>query len=259
MNGGLMNQIERAERFAALHVKGKPLILYNVWDAGGARAVTEAGAAAVASGSWSIAAAHGYQDGESIPLDFALAILGRIVATTELPVSVDFEGGYAEEPTQVSTNVARVLETGAIGINFEDQLVGKGGIHAIPEQCARIKAIRRRADEAGVPLFINARTDLFLQAGRAEHGTLLAAAKERSHAYAASGASGFFVPGLVDEALIAELCSASTIPVNIMMVDGAPPVARLAASGVSRVSYGPLPYRKLMAELQAGARDAMRY
>src|SRR6185312_14384068 len=115
-----MSQIDKAVRFAELHTKGNPLVLYNVWDAGSANAVTEAGAPAVATSSWSVAEAQGYHDGEDIPLDLALQIITRIADTVDVPVSADFEGGYSDDHAMLAENVARLLDTGIVGINFED-------------------------------------------------------------------------------------------------------------------------------------------
>lgn len=245
-----MTQAEKARRFADLHQPGAPLVLYNIWDAGGAKAVVEAGAQAVATGSWSVAAAQGYADGEKIPLDFVLRILERIAATVEVPVTLDFEGGYAEAADALADNTSRVIEAGAIGINFEDQVVGGNGLHPQAAQAARIAAIREAADKSGVPLFINARTDLFLQErDREKHGSLIGEAKTRAAAYAEAGASGFFVPGLVQADLISEICAASDLPVNVMMRDGLPPLQDLGPLGVGRVSFGPAPYFTSMKDL----------
>ena len=254
-------QIDKARQFAALHVRGAPLVLYNAWDAGSAKAIAEAGARAIATGSWSLAAAQGYDDGEAIPLEAVDRIVRRIAASVDLPVSVDVEGGYASDPDAVARNIERIVAAGAIGINLEDGVIGSPGpaLHGIDLQCARIRAIRQMADERGLPLFINARTDLFLQAvGLAQHGTRLGEAVERAAAYAGAGASGFFVPGLATEHLIGTVCDASPLPVNIMMRAGVPSVARLAELGVSRVSHGPAPYRAAMAWLQEQATAAMR-
>lgn len=236
----------KARLFADLHVPGRPLVLFNIWDAGSARAVAEAGAPALATGSWSVAAAHGLPDAEALSFDLALANLRRIVAAVDLPVTLDFEGGYVVAPEAVAANAARAADAGAVGFNFEDQVVGAMGLHAIATQAARITAIR-----AAVPAaFINARTDIFLQAPAAEHDAAkLDAAIERAQAYADAGARGFFAPGLVDEGLIGRLCEASPLPVNIMMFPGAPAVERLAALGVARVSHGPGPYRLAMRAL----------
>lgn len=248
-----MNQKEKADLFQALHVKGDPVVLYNIWDAGSAKAVTEAGAKAIATGSMSVAAAQGYPDGQVLPMDLLLTIVERIVATTDLPVTVDFEGGYARAAEEVAANVLTVLKAGAVGINFEDQIVGGDGIYCIEEQAARIRAIRHMADEAGVPFYINARTDLFLKNSDVEtHAGLMAETKERAEAYAEAGASGFFAPMLSNENLIADLCETTKLPVNIMHIDGARGLAEL---GVARISYGPGPYFQQMTRLSNAARD----
>src|SRR6195256_6365663 len=118
-----MNAKQKAQQFAKLHVEGEPLILYNAWDAGSAKAIVESGAKAVATSSWSVAEAQGYRDGESIPLAFVEQIAARIAATVELPVTVDFEGGYSEAEAGLGRNIARVLDLGIVGGNFEDRVV----------------------------------------------------------------------------------------------------------------------------------------
>lgn len=246
-----MNQADRARHFHTLHTPDRPLILYNIWDAGSARAVASAGAAAIATGSWSVAGAKGYEDGQALPLSLLLTVAERICASVDLPVTIDFEGGYAVAPDDVAANVTRLLEVGAVGINFEDQIVGGSGLHDVAEQAARIAAIRAAAERVGVPLFINARTDLFLQAGAdVAHADLLDEALERSRAYAAAGASGFFAPGLTDGAAIVALCSKCSLPVNVMMRDGSVDAGQLDSWGASRVSQGPGPYVRMLDQLQ---------
>lgn len=253
-----MTQTEQCKHFANLHVKGDPCVLFNIWDAGGAQAVEKAGARAIATGSWSVAAAHGYDDGELIPLELVEKIVQRICASVALPVTIDFEGGYAEAPEEVAANIQRVIDAGAVGINFEDQIVKGNGLYEAPVQSKRIGAIRELANQRGVPLFINARTDLFLQApSDVEHAELIDNAKTRAVAYEEAGASGFFVPGLIDENLIAEVCQHTNLPVNIMMMDGAPSVSKLAELGVSRVSFGPSPYFQLMSVLSEQAASTL--
>jgi 2-methylisocitrate lyase-like PEP mutase family enzyme len=148
-------------------------------------------------------AANGYGDGQEIPLLQLVDIARAIVAATDLPVSIDFEGGYAEDAEAAALNVARVVDAGAVGINFEDQVVGGSGLYTLDAQSARIKAIRAMANARGVPFFINARTDLFLKVSDpARHSPLVEEAIERGAAYAEAGASGFFVPGLSNPDLI---------------------------------------------------------
>jgi 2-methylisocitrate lyase-like PEP mutase family enzyme len=245
-----MNQVKKAQDFKALHVKGQPVVLYNIWDAGGAKALVDAGATAVATGSWSVAAAQGYKDGEAIPLDFVLQIVSRIAGTVDVPLSVDFEGAYSSAPETVTQNVRKIIQAGAIGINFEDQRVGGEGLYAIEEQVARIKAARQAAELEAIPLFINARTDLFLKAGASsDHAGLLDEALTRGAAYAEAGADGFFVPALTDHALIKRVCDTSSIPVNVMMRGALTSLEVVADLGVSRASYGPGPYASAMSDL----------
>ena len=249
-----MDQKEKATAFAALHQKGNPVIIYNIWDAGTAKAVADAGAKALGTGSWSVAAAQGYADGENLPMEARLSTAKSIASAVELPLSVDFEGGYAEDPAELAKNVAKVIDAGAIGVNFDDQVVGGSGVYPISRQAERIRAIRSLADSRGIPLFINARTDLFLQEGdRTKHAALLDEAVARARAYAEAGGNGFFAPGLADEELIRKLCEASPVPVNIMMMPGVSAPKRLGELGVARVSYGPGPYRAMMAKLKEDA------
>ena len=164
-----MNQTDKAKRFAKLHVKGAPVLLYNAWDAGSAKAIFTAGAQAIATGSWSVAAAQGYRDGEIIPIALAEQIVARITATIDAPVTVDFEGGYSDDDGELAGNISRLLDLGVIGINFEDRVVKGSGLYDIDRQARRIGAIRKAADKAGIDLFINARTDVFFE--NHEHGT----------------------------------------------------------------------------------------
>src|SRR5438270_13393908 len=126
---GEMNQVEKAARFAELHVKGAPLLLYNAWDAGTAKSILDAGAKAIATSSWAVAEAQGHRDGEAIPIRLVEQIIARIVSTIDAPVSVDFEGGYSDDNGALAENVAYLLELGIIGINFEDRVVKGIGIH----------------------------------------------------------------------------------------------------------------------------------
>jgi len=251
-----MTREEKAARFRVLHVRGEPLILFNAWDAGSAKAVADAGAKAIATGSWSVAAAQGYADGEAMPLDLALANIRRIAEAVDLPVTIDFERGYAEEPARVAANVLAAVEAGAIGCNLEDGRAG-GDIRSADEQSARIAAIRKATDGLGLDFFVNARTDLFLHAASDTHEGLVEEALARGAAYAEAGASGLFVPGLSDETLIAHVCATSALPVNVMVWPGrTPPLRRLAELGVARISHAGGPWRIAMAALKDAARAA---
>ena len=254
----MSSQKEKAEQFARLHVKGEPLILFNIWDAGSAKAVAEAGASAIATGSWSVAAAYGYGDGQQLPLDEAISNIERIAAAVDLPVTLDLEGGYARDSETLKANIAKVIDAGAVGINFEDQVIGGEGLYSVEEQSARIAAIREATDEKGVPLFINARTDVFLKTlpAAATRGQLDEAVS-RAEAYARAGASGLFAPGLRDGEMIRELCDRSRLPVNIMVMPDTPSNREMAMLGVARISYGPGPYRRMIEWLKEECRAAI--
>ncbi len=254
----MTKQNDHAETFRRLHVKGSPLVLFNAWDAGSAQAVARGGAAAIATGSWSVAGAHGFGDGEKLPLDLVVANAARMVAAVDLPVTLDFEGGYGRPPQELGANLARVIEAGAIGINIEDQVIGGEGFYSAKEQAGRIAACRATADGAGQPaFFVNARCDLFLKSKAEEHDeAMLETALERAAAYAGAGADGFFAPGLVDEGLIGKLCEQATLPVNVLIFPSSPAPSRLAELGVARISHGPAPWRRAMLAVEEAARAA---
>lgn len=241
------------QAFRALHVPGDPVILYNIWDVGSALAVARAGARALATGSHPVADAHGFADGQGVPIDFALANARRIVDAVELPVTVDFEGAYAVEPEGVARNLLRLAETGATGCNFEDQVIGGEGVHPLRLQCRRIEAGRKAVGES---FFINARTDLFLKT--AEHDSALVdQVIERGLAFADAGASGYFVPRLSDPRQVERVVKAVPLPLNLIAFPGAPPKRDWANAGVARISHGPFPHRALMAQLEEAARAAI--
>ena len=245
---------EKAAAFRALHVKGDPLVLWNVWDAGSARAVAEAGAPAVATGSWSVAASQGYGDGQQMPLDAVLWTARQIAAAVDVPVSVDFEACYASGPKAAGENVARLLETGIVGINYEDREIGGEGLVDARAQGRRIAAVRKAAEAAGVALFINARTDVFFQGSDAEPADLMAETLARAEIYAGAGADGLFVPGLSEPGLIARVCEGTELPVNVMRANGGAATMLLADAGVARISHGPAPWRAAMAAVTAAAK-----
>jgi methylisocitrate lyase len=258
--GGAMNmadQTRKAEQFRALHIPGKPFVLFNIWDAGGANAVAAGGAKAIATSSWSVAHANGFSDGEQIPLILAIENLRRIVQATDLPVTIDLESGYGDSPEAVGETIGLAINTGGAGCNLEDSFPANGKLRKTIDQVDRILRTRQTADAAGIPFFINARTDVFFQRPPAEHDdAMVTEAIERARAYAEAGADGIFAPGLVDLTLISRLARASPLPLNIMVGDGTSPLRVLAEHGVARVSYGPGPYLLAMKSLEDRARAA---
>src|SRR5436305_1905093 len=241
------------DSFAALHVPGNPVILYNIWDVGSALAVVAAGARALATGSHPVADAHGWPDGQQVPVAFAVSNAGRIVEAVDLPVTIDFEGAYSAEPEQGAENVARLKATGAVGCNFEDQVIGGEGVHPVELQAKRIAAIRRAV---GDDFFINARTDLFLKT-QTYDDALVDQVIERGKAFADAGASGFFVPRLSGPAQIERVVRDVPLPLNVIAFPGAPDKKVWADAGVARISHGPFPHRALMATLTEMARAAI--
>ena len=241
------------QAFAALHVPGDPVVLYNIWDVGSALAVVRAGANALATGSHPVADANGWPDGEQVPLDFALANAKRIVDAVEVPVTVDFESAYSVDPAKAAANVVRLAATGAVGCNFEDQVIGGEGVHPLKAQVKRIEAIRR---VVGADFFINARTDLYLKT-QTHDAALVDEVVERGRAFADAGASGFFVPRLADPRQIERIVKDVPLPLNVIAFPGAPAKAEWVNAGVARISHGPFPHRALMAKLEEMAKAAI--
>jgi 2-methylisocitrate lyase-like PEP mutase family enzyme len=233
--------MDQVERFRALHVPGDPLVLFNIWDAGSARAVAEAGAKAIATGSYGVAEANGFKDGEAVPLEFVLGNLRRILSVTDVPVTIDMEAGYGANSAEVAISVGRARDLGAAGINLEDRHPGTSA----PMPLA--KAAQRVAAAASTGLHVNARTDVYL--GRKPDDftpELIDMVVERARAYADAGADSLFVPFLGDHPTIAQICERSPLPVNVLWAPGCGALADLAALGVARVSYGHGPWAAAM-------------
>lgn len=238
--------------FRALHVPGDPLVLFNIWDAGSAKAVAEAGASAIATGSYGVAEAQGFKDGETFGLEDALTNLRRIVKVTDLPVTIDMESGYGASAEEVGRSVAMAREAGAVGINMEDRMPGASELTSIAAQSARIEA----ASASG--LFVNARCDAFRGHPAEEHGPeLVARVLERARAYADAGASGLFVPFTASRSCIAAICEGSPLPVNVLWAPAFGTRAQIAELGVARISHGHQPWAAAMAWLGEQAKAVL--
>lgn len=257
-----VNRRERAATharlFRALHVPGAPLVLFNVWDAASAMVVASQGARALATSSAAVGVAHGYGDGEGLPLWLVAQNVERISARHDLPLTVDIESGYGALPRNVTDSVMLILGAGACGFNIEDQVIGKKRLFPVNEQAERIAAARDGAQAVGVDAFINARTDVFLQNPAADHGKLVDDAIARGRAYREAGADGLFVPGLTSSTLITLLCRELAIPINVMIVPNLPERAELARAGVARISYGFAPMQGMIRSLTAAAKEALQ-
>lgn len=223
--------MSQAATFHALHAGPEILRLANAWDAGSARLVESLGARAIATSSAAVAWSHGYADGHHLPVDVLVGAVREIVRIVKVPVSVDSEGGYSDDPAEVAANIARIIDAGAVGVNLEDN-VSSPDLH-----CAKIAAVRAVAEKAGVPLFINARTDVYLR-NIASGEAATAETLRRGALYRDAGADGFFVPGPNDVALFREVAATVKLPLNAIVRKGQAPLAELQAAGVRRLSAG---------------------
>jgi len=235
----MTTQQDKARLFHELHSPGTPLVLANVWDAASARLVAAAGAPAIATASAGVSWSLGARDGGGLDRTRALARTALIARSVDLPVTADLESGFADTPAGVGETITELLATGAVGVNLEDGLpAGPPTLRPVAEAAERIAAARVAADAAGVALFLNARTDVFLL-GIGEPAGRLDEAVSRARAFVEAGASGIFVPGVVDAETIAALAEALPVPLNVLAWPGAPAVPELAKLGVARVSLGP--------------------
>lgn len=232
-------------RFVELHAGDAPLLLPNAWDAGSARLFEDAGASAIATSSAAVAWSRGYPDGNALPRTDLLDAVRGITRVCTVPVSIDVEAGYSDDPREVAALVAEVVAAGAVGINIEDGLqpptLLAGKIHAI------------RATLGATPCFINARTDV-LREGLAQGPAAVAMVIERMRGYAAAGADGAFVPGLASARDAQEVAAAMPLVLNVMALPGLPPVADLRRAGVRRISSAAAPYKMAL----VNAREAVR-
>jgi len=222
---------DRARTFAALHGGPKLLVLPNAWDAGSARIIESAGAAAIATSSAAVAWAHGYPDGQFMPFDALLATVREITRVVTVPVTADIEAAYAHDAATAAATVARVVEAGAVGINIEDG-------NDPPDLLARkIENLRKATQRAGVELWVNARVDTYLrrlvESERAYDETV-----SRARLYREAGADSIFVPAVVDAATIEKLVRAVVLPLNLLAWPGLPDGATLQKLGVRRLSAG---------------------
>lgn len=234
----MTSQQDKAKLFQSLHLNEPVLVLVNAWDVASARVIEAAGAAAIATTSAGVAWSLGYPDGDALDVDRAVDLIARVAAAVGVPVTADIESGYAADAAGVGHTVARVLEAGAVGINLEDAHHGGADpLRPVAEQAERIAAARAAADRAGIALYINARTDTYLRSVGVP-AQRLSDTIGRARAYLDAGASGIFVPGITEQATVAELVEGIPAPLNLLVGPGAPSVPELGKLGVARVSAG---------------------
>lgn len=243
----MTTQLEKAQLLNALHVPGTPLILTNVWDAVTARIVAGApGVKAIATASHAVSFAHGVEDGEGLTIAQALSAASLVAGAVELPVSVDFEKGYAADAAGVQANVESLIATGAVGLNIEDSSgPAKAPQFPIEVAAARVAAARAAASATGIPVVINARVDTLAGGGD------WAEAVARANAYLDAGADCIFFLGLSTEELVARAIEQVDGRVSVIAHPGAVALPKLADLGVSRVSFGPFMLGLTLAHLQA--------
>lgn len=246
-----MSQPAKARALLDLHHNGRLLILPNVWNPIGARMLAAKGYSAVATASAAIAEAFGYSDGEQLKLDTMLDIVGRIVRSVDLPVSADFEAGYSDTIAGLQENVARLLDTGAVGINFEDSWNDSQYLRPIAEQVERIKAIREVAERRGIHLVINARADSFFADGFSSEADRIEDVVTRLNAYIQAGADCVYPVGRGDRETLTLLRKRINAPINVLATPKTIRLDELQAAGINRVSFGPYLFRSLLAKLSA--------
>jgi len=229
------------------------LVLPNAWDAGSATIFRESGFKALATTSAGIAFSLGYADGERISRDEMLAAVSRITRRIDLPITADMEAGYGIDPGSVAETVRRVIAAGAVGMNLEDRLEGKHLID-FPLAVERVAAARAAADQAGVSIVINARTDAF-EAPELAPAQRYDEAVRRGNAFRAAGADSVFVPFVADRDTIERLVKAIHAPLNILGTPNAPTLKELAALGVRRVTFGSAPMRATLGLIRRMARE----
>ena len=233
-------QIEKAKRFHDLHYAGKMLILPNIWDTLGALLLESLKYPAIATASAAIAYTNGKNDGEQMLFSDVLSVLKKIATSVDIPLTADIESGYAENDTQLQQNIKLIIETGIVGINIEDTNKRTKEFFTIEAQCHRIRLIKKAAGEMGIPIFINARTDIFFRHDVFSTPELkIDEAIKRGTAYKDAGADCFFPITLIREEDIQQLVNTLNMPINVLLIPGIPDLNTLCKMGVARASLGP--------------------
>lgn len=232
-------QQNRALQFKQLHHNGRLLVLPNIWDPLGAALLEQVGYAAIATASASVAYSNGYPDGEKISFNEVVTILHKITGAVALPVTADIESGYAEDDDTFNKNIERLLDSGIAGINIEDTHHQSHNLQPMDTQCLRIARIRQIASAKGIPLFINARTDVYLHGEQQSEKEKLEETIRRGKVYKDAGADGFYPMLLKSERDIEVIVNKVNLPINILLLPGIPSFNRLQQMGVARLSLGP--------------------
>jgi len=229
-------QADLAERFRGMHHGRSLLLLPNAWDALSARIFAAAGFAAIATTSGGVSWALGHADGEAAPWDEVVSATRRIVRSVAVPVTADIEAGFGDTPEAVGKSVRDIIDAGAVGVNLEDGTSGgAAAVRTLADAAERIRAAREAARAAGVPIVINARTDLYLR-NVGDPAARFDETVERGKAYLAAGADCVYPITLRDPDTMGRLVKALAAPVNVNVRAGSPSVAELERLGVARAS-----------------------
>lgn len=231
-------QGRKAELLRKLHTGPRMLVLPNAWDVASARVLEELGYPAIATTSAGVAFSLGYPDGQRVSRDEMLEVVARIARAVRVPVTADMESGYGTTTKDMAETAKEIVAAGAVGLNFED-VVGDTENSQVDTtlQTEKIRALRETSASAGVPLVINARTDVYLMPIGPET-TRFERTVERLRAYRAVGADCVFAPGVKERELIEKLVKAVAAPLNILVTPGCPPIPELEKLGVARASIG---------------------
>jgi len=248
--------LKKAESLLELHHDNKLLVLPNIWDVLGAKLLESMGFQAVATASASVAFSNGYNDGQEIGFDQLLHILKPISAATHLPVSADIERGYANDLNELGDNIEKLIECEIVGVNIEDSINESGELNSIEDQCEIIKTIRKTAEKAGIPIVINARTDIFLSDDF--DGNKIEEAILRGGEYIAAGANCFY-PILCNMHQLKEIRQQLKVPINVFATKDTLPMKDLEDLGIARLSLGPSLLKSALTKMREVARSLQNY
>lgn len=253
------NQSGKAERFLELHHAPKLLVLPNIWDPLGARLLEGLGYPAVATASAAVAFSLGYDDGQRITFEAMLDVIRRIASSVDVPLTADIERGYAEHPEEVAENVRHVLKAGAVGINIEDSTTVGGPLYPTDYQCERLRTIRKMAAREGIPLVINARTDVFFGGVDGSTEEKVRETISRGKAYLEAGADCLYPILVGDLEVLKQIQAEMGGPINVYASASTAPMRELEAAGISRLSLGPGLLKASLTEMRRVAQGLLEY
>lgn len=251
-----LTQSDKALLFLSQHSAKKLLLLPNIWDVLSAKLVALLGFPSIATASAAVALSNGYPDGEHIPFTRLLQIVRLINNEVDLPLTVDIERGFADDIPQLKENIKLLIEAGAIGLNIEDGLGRDKGLRSIQEQCQRIEAIKETGLQNGVPIIINARTDIFIHPPQEDQ---IEEAITRATAYRAAGADCFYPILINNYDQLGQIITNVQMSVNVLLIKPVSNIQKLESMGVSRISVGPTLLKLALTKIKNAAEGLLNY